>query len=142
MQRVLTCGGVRIAERVVKQLRRRPLLNSELAALLGVDELFLYKASRNFVKKRKSYEITAGEIFVNPLGNKDRLYHLTMFNPEEGRGSKNIKNCLHLTGVNYEEEKERRMIRLRMAKERSKLINAGKYCQQEEEKLCKKFGEK
>lgn len=133
------CGATGLAQRVIRVLKGRNLLNSEIAKLLNINEEVLLKESKNFLRKAASYEITAGKTFINERGIKDRSYELLRHEPERARASCRLKNHIYF-GVNKKERMRKRTICLEAAKERSRLINSGNYNKEEEVKLCEKYG--
>ncbi|EBD8879637.1 hypothetical protein LOH80_001418 [Salmonella enterica] len=135
----INCGETGLAQRVIRVLKGRKLLNSEIAKLLNVNEEVLLKESKNFLRKAASYEIKASKTFINERGTKDRSYELLRHEPEKARASCRLKNHIYF-GVNKKERMTSRTIYLEAAKERSRLINSGNYNKEEEVKLCEKYG--
>lgn len=133
------CGAKGLAQRVIRVLKERNLLNSEIAKLLNINEEVLLKESKNFLRKAASYEITAGKTFINERGIRDRVYALIRHEPERAMASCKLRNNIYF-GVNKKVRMSRRTIFLEAARERSRIINSGNYNREEEVKLCEKYG--
>ncbi|ECG4020256.1 hypothetical protein EZW31_12815 [Salmonella enterica subsp. enterica serovar Agbeni] len=133
------CGVTGLAQRVIRVLKERRLLNSEIAKLLNINEEVLLKESKNFLRKAASYEITAGKSFINERGVRDRVYELIRHEPERAMASCKLRNNIYF-GVNKKSRMSKRTIFLEAAKERSRLINTGNYSREEEVRLCEKYG--
>ncbi|EBA1299546.1 hypothetical protein IU871_000718 [Salmonella enterica subsp. enterica serovar Havana] len=133
------CGVAGLAQRVIRVLKERRLLNSEIAKLLNINEEVLLKKSKNFLRKAASYEITAGKLFINERGVKDRVYELIRHEPERAMASCKLRNNIYF-GVNKKSRMSKRNVFLEAARERSRLINTGNYSREEEVKLCEKYG--
>lgn len=133
------CGVKGLAQRVIRVLKERRLLNSEIAKLLNINEEVLLKESKNFLRKAASYEITAGKSFINERGVRDRVYELIRHEPERAIASCKLRNNIYF-GVNKKSRMSKRTIFLEAARERSRLINTGNYSREEEVKLCEKYG--
>ncbi|EAM2889424.1 hypothetical protein G6162_001531 [Salmonella enterica] len=127
------CGASGLAQRVIKLIKKQPLTNSELARLLNIDEVQFYKESKSFLRKAKSYEIVAGDIFINASGNKDRAYSLIRHEPKKATPKR-------MVNFNSRGDSMSRVKGNKAAVERRKLIIAGKYNGEEERKLCEKYG--
>lgn len=127
------CGVRGLAQRVIKLIKNRPLMNSELARLLNIDEVQFYKESKSFLRKAQSYEISAGDVFINSSGNKDRSYSLVRYEPKKATTKR-------MVNFNYRGDSISRVKGNKAALERRKLIVAGKYNRDEEHKLCEKYG--
>lgn len=108
-------------------------MNSELARLLNIDEVQFYKESKSFLRKAQSYEIAAGDVFINSSGNKDRSYSLVRHEP-------NKATTKRMVNFNSRGDSLSRVKGNKAAVERRKLIIAGKYSAEEERKLCEKYG--
>lgn len=133
------CGVKGLAQRVIRVLKERRLLNSEIAKLLNINEEVLLKESKNFLRKAASYEITAGKSFINERGVRDRVYELIRHEPERAMASCKLRNNIYF-GVNKKSRMSMRNVFLEAARERSGLINSGNYSREEEVKLCEKYG--
>lgn len=133
-----SCGDAGLAKRVIKLLRGNSLLNSEIASLLNLNEDKLLKSAKTFLRKAASYQIDAGETFVNKEGNKDRRYTLVRYEPEKAKASFKPRNHMFF-GVNKKSRMGKRPSCLAAAKERSALINSGNYSKEAEDILCEKY---
>ncbi|MBF4177257.1 hypothetical protein [Lelliottia nimipressuralis] len=118
---------------MIAELKRGPLLNSELAKILGIEQIKLIDNARNlFLRARESYEITADAEFIDGAGVRNCLYTLVRFEPDRAKSAFVISKNKGQGG--------RAELNRKIAKERVKLINSGNYSKEAEKKLCEKYG--
>ncbi|WP_260863397.1 hypothetical protein [Citrobacter sp. Marseille-Q6884] len=135
---LVSCGNAGLAQRVIRLLKEKPLLNSEIANLLNIDEGKLFKDSKTFLRRACSYDIEAGPIFITDRGAKDRLYTLKRYEPKKALATSKLKNHISFS-LNKKPNGSDRRLYLAAAKERRGLINSNNYSEEAERALCEKY---
>jgi hypothetical protein len=112
------------------------MYHTELAKKFKLGGVRLNQIMCGRLVKRKSYEIKAGEWFINSEGNKDRLYSLIRHEPSKAKVKTTCRQACNINPYPSMSKREQQKIaRTRAAKKRARLIAMGKYSQEEESKL-------
>ncbi|MDK9586714.1 hypothetical protein [Lelliottia wanjuensis] len=135
-------GGCRkgLTEKILRELKKKPSRHSELVALAEITSRLLSVHINSMLRVTTLYKISASDWFVNEKGEKDRVYELTKYGGKVKKKT-SIKMSPFLSGTDEKYRTEsRRKKYLLAAKARAKLIAAGTYTPEMEEKLCEIFG--
>lgn len=116
------------AERIIWRLSKSPASNSELAKAFGLTGNAFYKRIYSLMRPRKSYEISASDLFVNDDGELDRIFTLTRLELSKGIQKTKVNQSIRLSPYQYkfrnQDERDRCIL---IAKARAKLISSGQY---------------
>ncbi|QHA89552.1 hypothetical protein [Serratia rhizosphaerae] len=118
-------------ERIIWMLSKEPLTSQELAGRLKIPHKELIKRMPALFHERKSYQVIAGEWFVNNKGEREREFRLVRINTDKSIAKTKIKQSLTISNYGRRNEKNRERNR-KMAKARARLIKSGKYSDAEE----------
>jgi hypothetical protein len=112
-------------------LSKEPLTSQELAERLKIPHKELTKRMSVLLHERKSYQVIAGDWFVNNKGEREREYRLVRINTDKSIAKTKVKQALTISNYKRRSEKDRARNR-KIAKVRARLIKAGAYSDSEE----------
>lgn len=118
-------------ERVIWVLSKESLTSQELAERLKIPHKELTKRMSVLLHERKSYQVIAGDWFVNNKGERERECRLVRINTDKSIAKTKVKQALTISNYKRRSEKDRERNR-KIAKARARLIKAGAYSDSEE----------